>query len=129
MTANDETAIRELVASWLAATKAGDIATVLDLMTDDVVFLVAGEAPFGKAEFAAAAEKMQGVTFEAMTSEIREVEIAGHLAYLRSHIEMTVVPPGGTPVRRSGPTLTILRKGEDGRWRLARDANLLTVRR
>jgi ketosteroid isomerase-like protein len=29
-------------------------------------------------------------------------------------------------VRRSGYTLTILRKGEDGRWRLFRDANLVS---
>jgi len=30
-------------------------------------------------------------------------------------------------MRRAGYTLTILRKGPDGRWRLARDANLLTT--
>jgi len=29
-------------------------------------------------------------------------------------------------MRRSGYTLTILRKEADGKWRLARDANLLT---
>ena len=41
---------------------------------------------------------------------------------------MTVSPPDGAkPVRRSGYTLTILRKERDGRWRLARDANLLTA--
>jgi len=33
----------------------------------------------------------------------------------------------GKPVRRSGYTLTILRKERDGRWRLARDANLLAA--
>ena len=50
----DEQEIRELVATWMAATKAGDLATVLSLMTDDVVFLVAGNEPFGKQQFAAA---------------------------------------------------------------------------
>ena len=39
---------------------------------------------------------------------------------------MTATPPAGEPVHRSGYTLTLLRKGADGRWRLARDANLLT---
>jgi ketosteroid isomerase-like protein len=34
--------------------------------------------------------------------------------------------PGRDPVRRSGYTLTIMRKEADGTWRLARDANLLT---
>jgi ketosteroid isomerase-like protein len=35
-------------------------------------------------------------------------------------------PDGGTPVRRSGYTLSVLRKNADGQWVLARDANLLT---
>ena len=37
-----------------------------------------------------------------------------------------MTPPGGKPMRRAGYTLTILRKEADGRWLLARDANLLT---
>jgi uncharacterized protein (TIGR02246 family) len=52
---SDEEAIRQLVATWMAATKAGDIDTVLSLMAGDVVFLVAGQPPMiGKARFAAA---------------------------------------------------------------------------
>ncbi len=35
---NDEQEIRELVKNWMAATKSGDIETVLGLMTEDVVF-------------------------------------------------------------------------------------------
>jgi len=35
---NDEQQIRELVSTWMAATKAGNVDTVLRLMTDDVVF-------------------------------------------------------------------------------------------
>jgi ketosteroid isomerase-like protein len=34
---------------------------------------------------------------------------------------------GGKAVKRSGYTLTILRKQSDGKWLLVRDANLLTV--
>ncbi len=36
-----------------------------------------------------------------------------------------MTPPGGEAVRRKGWVLSILRKGGDGRWRIARDANLL----
>src|ERR1051326_7457378 len=50
---SDERAIRDLIATWLQASAGGDNDTVLGLMTDDVVFLVAGRPPFGKAEFAA----------------------------------------------------------------------------
>jgi uncharacterized protein (TIGR02246 family) len=124
---DDERAIRELVDTWFAASRTGDIPTVLSLMTDDVVFMVPNNKPFGKDEFAAAAEGMNGVRIEGR-SEIQEIQILGHCAFLRNYIEMTVTPPaGGTPSRRTGYTLTILRKETDGQWRLARDANLLTV--
>jgi uncharacterized protein (TIGR02246 family) len=41
----DERAIRDLVAAWMAASRAGDTAAVLALMTDDVVFLTPGRSP------------------------------------------------------------------------------------
>ncbi|MEA2906546.1 MAG: hypothetical protein QOG83_895 [Alphaproteobacteria bacterium] len=122
---DDERAIRELIATWMAASRAGDLQTVLGLMTDDVVFMVPGREPFGKEAFAAASEGMKNVDLEA-TSDIRELEVLGDWAYLRSHLRIAATPPGGDTVRRAGYTLTILRK-EGGRWRLARDANLLTM--
>ncbi len=122
---NDERAIREVVDTWLAASQNGDTQTVLSLMTDDVMFMVPGQAPFGKKEFAAVSERMKNVRLEA-TSTIEELQLLGDWAYIRSHIEMTATPPGGASVRRSGYTLTILRKEADGKWRLARDANLMT---
>ena len=45
---------------------------------------------------------------------------------MRTYLEVSMTAPGGTAMRRTGYTLTILRK-EQGRWRLARDANLLTA--
>jgi uncharacterized protein (TIGR02246 family) len=122
----DEQAIRELTATWMQATKNGDVETVLSLMTDDVVFMVPGREPFGKEAFAAAAQGMKGARMEG-SSDIRELNVLGDWAYLRNHIAITITPPVGEPVRRAGYTLTILRKGPDGRWRLARDANLLTT--
>lgn len=122
---SDERAIRELVDTWMSATQRGDIDAVLDLMTEDVVFMVPGREPFGKAEFAAASKGMKGVAFEGR-SDIRELQVLGDWAYLRNHIEMSVTPPGGATMRRAGYTLTILRK-EQGRWKLTRDANLLTA--
>ena len=54
----DERAIRELVATWMAASRAGDLDTVLGLMTEDVVFMVPGREPFGKEAFAAQSRGM-----------------------------------------------------------------------
>ena len=123
---DDERAIRDLVATWLAASQAGDLATVLNLMADDAVFMVPGREPFGKATFAAGAEAMKNSRMEG-TSDIQEIRVLGDWAYLRNHLQVTMTPPGGgRPVRRAGYTLTILRKNPDGRWLLARDANLLT---
>ena len=120
----DERAIRELVDTWMIATKAGDLATVLDLMSDDVIFMAAGSEPFGKEAFKAASESMRGMAMDG-SAEVREIEVVGDWAWVRNHIEMAMTPPGGEPVRRAGYTLSILRKGADGRWRLFRDANLV----
>ncbi len=122
---DDERAIRELVATWMTASEAGNIDTVLGLMTDDVLFMVPGREPFGKEAFAAAARSMAGVRMQG-SNDIRELAVLGDIAYLRNYIALTITPPGGAPMRRAGYTLTILRKGPDGRWRLARDANLLS---
>ena len=48
----DERAIRNLVDTWMFATQKGDIETVLNLIADDVVFMVPGQKPFGKETFA-----------------------------------------------------------------------------
>lgn len=124
----DERAIRELVETWFAATKSGDAQAVLDLMTEDVIFMTPGQEPFGKEAFvAAASEQMDPAQIDGK-SEIQELVILGDWAYLRNYIQVAMTPPGGSdPVRRAGYTLTILRKESDGQWRLARDANLLTV--
>ena len=123
----DEKAIRQVVEAWMAASQRGDTATVLSLMTDDVVFMVPGQEPFGKEAFAAASKGMKGMKMEG-NSDIVELQVLGDWAYLRNHIDLTIVPPAGQPVRRTGYTLTLLRKESDGKWRLARDANLLTMR-
>ena len=107
----------------MKASQAGDIATVLSLMADDVVFQVPGREPFGKEAFADMSQGMAGVRMEG-ASDIREFKVLGDWAYLRNHIKVTVTPPNGKPVTRAGYTLTILRK--EAAWLLARDANLLT---
>jgi uncharacterized protein (TIGR02246 family) len=96
-------------------------------MTDDVVFLVAGQPPFGKEKFA---ETMKGPLGKPQAhidgrSEIQEVQVSGDMAYTWSRLTVEVTPPGGEPIKRGGHTLSVLRKS-GGRWQLARDANLLT---
>lgn len=122
----DEQAIRELIATWMRASMAGDTDTVLSLMADDAVFMVSGQEPFGKAAFAAAANGMRGVRLEGI-AEVRELQVLGDLAFSRTYLRVTMTPPSGRVVRRNGYAMTIFRKGPDGLWRLARDANLMAT--
>jgi uncharacterized protein (TIGR02246 family) len=127
---SDEKDIRELVATWMAATRAGDIDAVLNLMTEDVVFLVTGQPPMmGKSAFAAAAKGQTGQgspQFDG-TSEIQEIRVIGDWAFMWTRLSVVVTPSGGGPsMTRAGHTLTILRKLE-GKWLLARDANMLAT--
>jgi ketosteroid isomerase-like protein len=58
-------------------------------------------------------------------SDIKEIHVEGNIAYMWSHLMVTVtLPRAGGTLKRAGHTLTVLRK-IDGRWLLARDANLL----
>lgn len=94
-------------------------------MTDDVVCMVPGAAPFGKEAFANASKGMQGAAISG-SNDIREIVVLGDWAFTRNYLEVTLTPADGASVKRTGYTLSIFRKGADGRWRLARDANLLT---
>jgi len=123
---DDERAIRELVDTWLSVSRRADLPTVLSLMTDDVVFMAPGREPFGREEFAAAFAGLKSLRID-VRSDIRELQVLDDWAWLRNHLEVSITPPGAdAPMRRSGYTLTILRK-TNGRWRIARDANLLTT--
>jgi uncharacterized protein (TIGR02246 family) len=123
----DEAQIRKLVATWLAANAAGDVDTVLDLMTDDVVFLTPGQPPMSKQKFAELSKANSGsagVSIEG-NSKIQEVKVLGDWAFMWTQLSVVAKPKDGSDdVERAGHTLSILRK-ENGRWLLARDANML----
>ena len=123
----DEQAIRNLIATWMSASKSGDTAKVLSLMADDVAFLTPGRPPMrGKATFASAQAGLQDFAIEGK-SEIQEIEVAGEWAYAWTRLTVAVTPKAGGPaVRRAGDTLSILRK-QAGKWLLFRDANMLAM--
>ncbi len=124
---SDEQPIRELVATWHAASRAGDVDTVLSLMTDDAVFLVPGRPPMNKEEFAALSRVPAGkapLRIDA-TTDIQEIEVSGDWAFMWTKLSVVLTPPdGGERMERAGHTLTVLSR-VNGRWLLARDANLL----
>jgi uncharacterized protein (TIGR02246 family) len=121
----DEQAIRDVIRTWIEASNAGDHDRVLALMADDIVFLTPGQKPFGKDAFAAASRASAGKVTMNGTSTVEEVQLAGDTAYCRTKLSVSMTPIGGETKHFSGYTLSVFRK-QDGRWLLARDANLLT---
>ena len=127
---SDEQKIRQLVSTWMAASKAGDVETVLSLMADDVIFLMPGQEVMGKADFAAAARAQSGQGGEGAPrfdgkSEIQEIKVLGDWAFMWTKLTVIVTSPGDAQsMTRAGYTLSILKK-QRGEWLLARDANML----
>src|SRR5690348_8668069 len=78
---DDERKIRDLISTWISATKTGDIKKVLSLMDEDVVFLRAGCPPMrGRKAFEEQSKGMAGAKFEGK-SDIKEIRVFGDHAY------------------------------------------------
>jgi uncharacterized protein (TIGR02246 family) len=123
----DETAIRALVESWCEAAREGNVAGMLELMTDDALFLVPGAPPMqGRHAFEQGFHTALAAFTIDSKAEVLEVEVCGTLAWCRTQLNVTMVPRAGGPlVRRAGPVLSVFRKNALGHWQLARDANLI----
>jgi uncharacterized protein (TIGR02246 family) len=83
----------------------------------------------GKSAFAAAAQaqsKQGPVQFDG-TSEIQEIKVLGEWAFMWTKLTVVATPSAGAPsTMRAGHTLSILKK-QNGKWVLARDANMLAT--
>lgn len=105
---SDEQAIRNVVARWHSATAAGDVDTVLSLMAEDVVFLVAGRPPMrGRTSFENALRGLLTLHRIESTGEIQEVEVDGTLAYCWADLTVRIVPlSGGNVAVRAGSAVS-----------------------
>jgi uncharacterized protein (TIGR02246 family) len=123
----DDQAIRNLVAVWHSATAKGDVDTVLGLMAEDVVFLVAGKPPMrGSSSFEQGLRALLTQHRIESTGDVQEIEVSGNLAYCWTKLTVRVIPlAGGNGTVRAGSALSILRKQSTGSWFIVRDANLL----
>jgi uncharacterized protein (TIGR02246 family) len=123
----DEQAIRNVVSLWHSATAKGDVDTVLGLMAEDVVFLVAGKPPMrGRSSFEKGLRALLTQHRIESTGDIQEIEVSGNLAYCWTNLTVRIVPlAGGNATVRTGGALSIFHKLSDGSWVLVRDANLL----
>lgn len=125
----DEDAIRDVINRWARASMDGDIETVLTLMTEDVMFMTPGNPPMrGRDAFASSFRSVSERGSLEASSDVQEVFVEGRFAYAVTQLRVTMTPPGANqPIRRSGYVLSVFRKQPDGRWAIARDANMLSV--
>jgi uncharacterized protein (TIGR02246 family) len=123
----DETAIRKLVETWHRATADSDVAAVLRLIAEDVVFLAPERPPMrGRDSFTQALTETLKTYTVRSSVEVREVRTSGDIGYCWADLTVTATPLDGSSARvQKGPVLSIFRKESNGGWVLIRDANLL----
>ncbi len=124
---SDEQEIHAVHSTWIDAVNTGDLARLLTLIADDVVFLNPGQAPFGRDGFSSNFMAAHQQVRICCTSELEEVVVVGEVAYTRSRDTLSVTPrTGGKTTRLAGHRMTVYRRHPDGRWLLARDAHTLS---
>lgn len=126
----DESAIREVIASWARAAEASDYEAVFSLIAEDGVLLIAGLPPFrSRKEYAAfvLGAVKPGRKFKA-TFDIREISVFGDWAHVWTREKSEVIREPGAPVlRASGDSLNILRRLPGGGWCIALAANMMAM--
>src|SRR4051812_44068006 len=134
--ASDEREIRTVHSIWIDAVNAGDLARLLTLVAEDVVFLTPGQAPFGREGFSSNFRTAHQQMRICCTSELEEVIVVGEVAYTRSRDALSVTPraggkaaprAGGKAAQFAGHRMTVYRKQRDGRWLLSRDVHTLSA--
>jgi uncharacterized protein (TIGR02246 family) len=122
----NEQAIRDLGQLWTYASEKRDVGTLLSLLSDDVVFIVPGQKPFGKDYFAKSVRRSTHLRIE-IQSRITELTILDDWAWTRTYLDMITTTVNGEVDRRVGDVLRILRQTCDGDWLITRDTNLLML--
>jgi len=126
--ASDEQEIRAVHSIWIDAVNAGDLARLLALVAEDVVFFGPGQAPFGREKFSSTFLAAHQEMRICCTSELEEVVVVGEVAYTRSRDALSVTArAGGKEARLAGHRMTVYRKQRDGRWLLSRDVHTLSA--
>ncbi len=121
---DDVAAVLNSIRAWDAATRRSDRAAVLELVTEDCVFLAPGMPPMqGRATLESLLAGYDRLTLDPLF-ELRELVISGDWAFAWGRDELTAVARSGGAIRSAaGWAITILHRGADQRWRFARGIN------
>lgn len=123
--AQDREGIAALQKHEIAASMAFDVNALLDLWTDDAVLLPPRHDPImGKAALRRLLEekKQQYTNYDmlACNEEWNEVMVVGEYAYQWGMVSYRMKPPTGSEIAGAVHAVRILKREEDGYWRVAR---------
>ena len=108
--------------------ESGDVATLMSLVTDDVMIKPPGAPPIaGKTALQDALSAFLAAHSETVQHDLLEVEVSGTLAFACILERATILPSSGADASSvNGMHLSVLRQQPDGSWLLARDVSALT---
>jgi uncharacterized protein (TIGR02246 family) len=120
--------IKNVTENWEAAVRAGNVALLSTLVTDDAVFLAPGAPPVKGREAIEALYRNVFAKFNIeQNSSCEEIQVIGEWAFGWGPDSITLSPiAGGNPVKWKGYAITILRRQTDGSWKFARGVNSMT---
>lgn len=110
--------------AYVTAINSNDLDTLLEILTDDVVFMAAHEPPFvGKAAVRPWLEGYLTAYTTHWDKPVQEFVVAGEWAFERYSYTSTDTPlDGGEPLVGTGWGFVVYHYDDDGTWRVARDA-------
>jgi ketosteroid isomerase-like protein len=123
-TSSADAAAHQAHEAYVTAINSNDLATLLDMLTDDVVFLSAHEPVMvGKAAVRPWLEAYLKAYKTHWDKPVQEFVVNGDWAFERySYTSIDTPIAGGSPATDTGWGLVIYHHDADGKWRVARDA-------
>ena len=123
-TSSADAAAHQAHQAYVTAINSNDLTTLLDMLTDDVVYLSAHEPVMvGKAAVRPWLEAYIKAYKTHWDKPVQEFVVNGDWAFERYSYTSTDTPiAGGNPVTDTGWGLVIYHHDTDGKWRVARDA-------
>ncbi|MEP6916521.1 MAG: nuclear transport factor 2 family protein [Acidobacteriota bacterium] len=123
-TATADATAHEAHAAYVTAINSNNLASILGMLTEDVVYLSAHEAPMvGKAAVQPWLEAYLRAYKTHWDKPVQEFVVNGDWAFERYSYKSTDTPlAGGAVVEDTGWGLVIYHHDADGKWRVARDA-------
>jgi len=119
----DVAAVRALLADYDAAVNGGDAAAIFALYAEDAISMPPDEAGrVGMEDNLAEMEEGFEANTIQLTSVVDEAEVAGDLAFARITFDESITPTaGGDPELMHGNWLLILKRQDDGSWKIWRE--------